>query len=619
MNNPAQRWWKATEGKVHELAMQYVRAVEREQFSIFNKFERLACLYDPSRGSDEREERNISENVVASNVDTVAAVIAATEVRARFMTDDADWGLQRQARHMEWYAEGLSEQLDVDAKCRLAFKMGAALKGTGVIRVYIDAFDEVRVEHVLIDNVIVDEAACRNGAPPREMHFRYTYDKEELKAMFPKHADAIDKATITQFGDSRQHRDRRLWAGYRPIGVEEVVAIESIRIPIGKRGRAGYVPGRHCITIEGLDLLDEEWHKPHFGCAVIRWSERDDGWYGISGAERIAGHQRVLNRRNLQIDRLLDQIAFPTTYVTPANSKIAAQKPNRLGNIAVYVGNEAPKTVFPPAVSPETYKNRDEVKQSADEEFGVSRMASHGTKPAGLESGAALREYRDATTQRFALQEKAYEKLKLDVVWLVMDCCKDLGESAPKIMKRTRFGAREIEWADVDMGDVKVQIAAASMLSRTPAGRTQFVLELAQAGVISQDETRRLLRHPDLERALSIYTEALENIEHAFDMIADGEIVMPEPFMNLKMCVWRGQLQYLQWSDEGGCPEEILEALRQFVVQAAAIEGMAVAPAANSNMQMPMDPSMGAPAAPPMGADPAAMMGAGVSPLSLVG
>jgi hypothetical protein len=43
-------------------------------------------------------------------------------------------------------------------------------------------------------------------------------------------------------------------------------------------------------------------------------------------------------------------------------------------------------------------------------------MVTHGAKPAGIDSGVALREYKDQTTQRFAQQEKSFEQLVLDTI-----------------------------------------------------------------------------------------------------------------------------------------------------------------------------------------------------------
>lgn len=620
-------WWNAEEGDVNKRVFAYVSEVERVQSDFFDRLVKIASLYDPSEGSalDGRGVQSlVSENVIASNVDTVTAIIAATEVRARFMTDDGDWSTQRRAKHLEWYADALSKKLEAHTACVDAFK-DAALKGTGLVKVYVDEFDVVRLERVIVDDIIVDQGEARVG-PPRQMHQRMVVSAEALKGMFPgeEAETAIDAALKGGSGMN----DRREWADYRPIETDEVVCIESWRLPSGKRGSKGYRPGMRAITIDGFDLLVEKYHKTSYPFAVIRWCKRDKGWYGIGLGERLAGHQRATNKMNWQVDRTLDQNAVPTTYVSMADANIAVKTVNRLGSIAVTKSGQAPVTVIPPAVSGEVYRRQEVIKASSFEESGVSRMAAQSMKPGGLDSGAALREYRDATTQRFALQEKAFERLYLDAIWLVLDCCKDLGASAPPVIRRSKFGARHIEWADVDMGEVRVQIAAASNLAKTPAGRTQLALEWAQAGVVSLDEARRLMQHPDTERSMSLYTAAMEDIERCAEEILDGEILVPEPYQNLKMGLWRFQQIYLKACADGA-PEDVKEGLRQWMTQAAWIESQAAAaqpaptgvmpagPGADP-MGMPVDP-MAAPPMPGMAADPgAAITGAGVAPAQML-
>ncbi len=547
------RWQKLPKGEAHKLVTEHVQTVERLQFDTFDRFVKLAALYDPNSGAAADESTGfISENVVASNADTVSAAIATGEVRARFMTDDGDWDTQQTARHLEWYAEGLSKIHDVDAKCAMAFGKGPCVRGTGVIYVDVNAKgegDDLVVEHVLADDIIADNRELRGGGKLRQIHRRRIVDRDDLIAEFPSKREEIERAYSARTG---------LWAGYRPIGEHHIVVLYSWHL--GAK--------RKCVTIDGCTLLDEKYDEPGFPFARIVWSERDESWYGISLAERLMGHQRVLNRSNWQIDRLVERNAVPVTYVRQADAKLAVKTVNRAGSIAVCNG-DWPVTPTPPAISPEVYKRVADVKSSASEESGVSRMASHGVKPGGLDSGAALREFKDQTTQRFATQEKAYERLKLDVVLLMIGCCKRM-KKAPAINRHTRFGAKKIPWSRVDMGDVKVQIAAAANLSRTPAGRTQFVLELAQAGIVSQDSARRLISHPDAEAELSLYTAALEGCEEMFDGIAEGEIVMPEPYDNLRMLVWRGQQTYIKWRSRKA-KESVLEGLRQLIVQASSM------------------------------------------------
>jgi len=623
------KWQNTPDGEpVHTQVFGYVSEVERSQSDLFDRFNKLAFLYDSySRsylGDRRAKDALVSENVIASNVDTVSAAISATEVRPRIMTDDADWSTQRRARKLEHYTSDLIRSHDVHKQARRGFKEGA-LKGTGLVKVYPDRFNRIQVERVLVDDIIVDNVEARLREP-QQMHHRMFIDKEVLKSSFPDSSKDIDNMNV----GSTTMGVQRLWADYRPIDDSEVVAIESWYLPLGVEGHDDYKPGRHTICVDGADLLDEEWEKERFPFAVFKWSERPIGWYGIGGAERIAGHQRELNKTNWQIDRQIQQLAVPVTYIRPADAKLSIQTTNRAGTFVVIKG-EYPKTILPQAVSAEQYARREAIKASAFEEFGVSRMAASAAKPGGLDSGVALREYRDQTTQRFALQEQDFENYVLDIAWLMLDVCKDLGDDAPEVVRRSRFGPKVIEWSDVDMGEVRVQMYAASALAKTPAGRTQLALEMAQAGVISQDEARRLMRHPDNERALSLYTSGIEALERIIEDILDGERLVPEPNQPLKLGIWRFT-QAINLAESDGAPEEVIENLRTWlntaawmldeqerkesemaaaaqVAQQAALAPPpeALPPAAGPDVAAPLTPEMGA-----------AMTGAGVGPGSFM-
>lgn len=575
--NDRTRWWQADKGRVHSKVLEYVQKIEHSQFDHFQRFVQLAALYDPNGSLNQdgiKPQGFITENVIASNVDTVTAIVAAVDLRARIMTDDGDWAQQRQARAQELYAVGLEKSHDVEEKAVMAFGQGPGVRGTGAMYVNVEG-DRLVVEHVLADDLVVPDVECRNGRKPRQIHRRKLVDRDELKAKYPKFEMEIDRAQA----DSVRWVT---WAGYRPLAENEIVVIHSHAVAIGTKGEPGYVPGRETVTIDGCDLFDAEWTEDCIPYARIVWTERPNSWYGIGLAERIVGHQQVLNNSNYQIDRLVNLNAMPTTYVSMADASLSQISVKRPGTIVPIKGSP-PVTPTPPSISPEVYKRVADVKSSASEESGVNRMIQHGTKPAGLDSGAALREYRDSTTLRFALQEKAYERFRRDIVILMLGCCKRLGKKAPTVTQKTRFGVRKIQWSKVDLKDIKVQISMASGLPRTVAGRTQLVLEWAQAGLIDTAESRRLLRHPDIERSLSLFTAGIEALEHAFDLIAEGEIVMPEPFMHLNACVKRGQDQYLEWW-RNGAPEEVMESLRQFIVQSADMINPAPV---NENVTMP--------------------------------
>ncbi len=605
----AEAWWAAPESDVHKHTIQYVNRAEGELGDVFRRLFRLESLYDPNNPDAEPTQQDrVTENAIASNIDTVSAVVAAVDIRARYMTDGADWKQRCTARDLEWYSEGIGIRYEVLPKCRKAFKE-AAKKGNGLIKVHA-VFDEPRVEHVLLENIVVPPDECRDGREPRQMHQWDYIDCDELELRFPKAAEQIRLARRTG------RRRRNSYA--RNLMSNDVECLWSWRLPVGKRPKGynarkrttGYVPGRVTLVVEGATLLDLPYHEEYFPFSMMVWSDRINSFYGISGAERIMGIQRALNKRNWQIEKGIDNVVAPPIYVRPADANIG-HKTNRVNGHTIYRA-DLPHTVQHQAVPNETYGSRKDLKQSAQEEFGQTSMATHGAKPPGLDSGVAMREFKDQTTQRFATQEIAFEHLILWTHYLLIDVCKQLGAKAPTVTRRSRFGSQTLRWKDVDMGDVRVQIKAAANLNRTPAGRTQLVIEFAQAGIISTDQARRLLQHPDLEREMSLYTSSLDIVEFDLDAIAKGNIVMPDPLISLEIAQWRAQREYAQWLQDGA-PEEVLEALRQYVVQAVYIAGMAK-PAANTNAAPPMpgadvgaagmvDPMA---AVPPMGADPMA-------------
>jgi hypothetical protein len=568
----SRNWWNAKKGEVHSTVLPYVRTVENHQAEIFDKFVKLEATYDTNSRTNRytastnmaarlgRARAIVTENLIASQVDTVAAHVADTDIKVRIQTDGADWSHQRTAKRLELYLNGLSKLFEIGDKCRSGFKAGAAMKGTGINKVWIDQFDQIRVTPVPIDNIVVDELECRDGKP-RQLHYRDFYDREDLMAQFPEHAEAIEKAQAS--GNWSR------WAGYRPMEANEVVVIESWRLPIGPKGHERYIPGRHTLTIDGCDLLDEEYDDPFFPFAKIVWNAPIWGFYGISLAERILPHQNLLNRRQYQINRSLDKKADPITYVHQADQNLALKTVNELGSIAVYK-NAVPVTVDHQAVGAETYQDVPRIKQSASDQTGINRDMQSGGVPAGIESGAGVREVRQTRTATFSIQEKAFENFWLDTLWLVLQMCKKLGGTkAPPILNVAKYGNKRIKWSEVDMNDVRIEMFAASTLGDTPAGRQQRVVELAQAGVITLDESRQLMEHPDISTVLSMYNAAWEDAEETIERILDGEFVVPEPYQNLQMLVWHGQQRYLLIKNDPTCPEEILENLSDFVAIAA--------------------------------------------------
>jgi hypothetical protein len=614
-------WWTADKGKVNREVLSYVRTVENFQTVTYERFLREESLYDQNSRTNRRTSGGVgrtydtgeskryssaksvmTENLIAQNVDTIAAHVSDSDISLRIQTDDANWNHQQNAKRLERYSNALMAMLQVIPKCQYGFKLGAALKGTGVNKVWIDQFDQIQVRPVPIENIIVDELECRDGKP-MQIHYREFYDRELLIAQYPEFAEQIFRAQT--IGDWRR------WAGYRQMAKNEIVVIESWRLPIGPKDHPNHVPGRHTICIHGVDLVDEEYEDDFFPFSIMRWNDPVWGFYGHSLAERILPHQSLLNRRQWQITASLDKKANPMVWVHKQDQNLAFKTFAQVGLTVGSYKVSKPEGVDYQAVGQETYQDVDRIRAQAERETGINQLMVSGGVPAGIQSGAGVREARQSHSQRFSIQERAYEQFVQDTMWLVIAMCKKLGPSkVPDVLHVAKYGGirpRLLKWKDVDLRDLRYEMAVSSSIANTPAGRQQRVTELAQAGIITLDEARQLVAHPDIDRIISLYNAALESIQWIIERIENGETgIMPTPYMNLKMAVPVIQREVLLIEPQGA-PEEIIDALCAFIDTAAAI----LNPPPPANMNMPM----GAMGMPPGAMPPGALAPGGAPPL----
>jgi hypothetical protein len=427
--------------------------------------------------------------------------------------------------------------------------------GSGVLKVS-EVDGEICLERVLIDDLIVDRRESRL-ARPKQLHQYMNIDRDALAAMFPDHKEAIASLPTTS----------EEWVSFRELQPREVRVIESWHLPSGP----GAKDGRHSVVAEGLTLLDAEWTKDHFPFAKYDWEEPLVGWYGKSLVETLAGIQYTINKLNRVIREGQDLIARPVIFVDLA-SKVNGDHlaTNEIGKIVYYRG-KVPTYMTPQAFGPEIYQYKEQLKAAAYQFAGISEMSSHGVKQPGVESAVAIRELTDIESARFAIQTQRYEQFFIDVAHLVVETAREMyvddGKDASATWK-TRKWVKKIRWSEVNLDEDRFEIGvqASSILSRTPAGRLQGVVELAQSGILTdRTEIYRLLGHPDLQRSESLMIAAYEDIEATIsDLLRGEEDVVPEPFQDLQRGVRMVQLALLN-AKRDGAPEDVLERCRIWI------------------------------------------------------
>jgi len=417
-------------------------------------------------------QHRVTLNVVGSMIDTAASKITKNKPRPYFLTDGGDWSMKRKGEKLTKFIDGVFYGCDFYQKTAMAFKDGAIF-GTGCVKIYSQN-GEIKAERVFIDEIRVDDTECLYGEP-LQMHQQKWVHKEVLKATFPSHSGAIDIATSNLNPNN----------SYTTPGAQGdmLLVIESWKRPSGK------VKGRHTICIQNETLFEEEWTKDYFPFIFFRWNRKPIGFFGQGIAEQLTGLQLEINKilRTIQVSMHL--VSVPKIFVEASSKIVSAHLNNKIGGIIKYAGTPPTEGALG-HVPVELFTHLDRLYNRAYEIVGISQLSAQSEKPAGINSGKALRTLNDVQAERFQCVLKDYESQFIHASKIMIDLIKEIaGESNDFSIKvpGQKF-LQTINWADVQLEDDQyvLQIFPTSALSNEPAARFQEVQELIQAGFVAE-------------------------------------------------------------------------------------------------------------------------------------
>jgi hypothetical protein len=591
-NKPTNMWWVANKDDVASQIFEVVSAIHNRTDERRERNLRSLRLYGNSdlvgmapysfsvSALPSLPDNRVKINIVSSMVDTVSAKISKMKPRITFLTSGGDFSSQENAKKLNKFTLGTFYRNNIYKLHQAAFK-DAAVFDIGALKHFIDG-NEIKTERVLATELYVDEVDAMYGNPQNLYQVKYIH-KEVLLKMFPGKTASI-KVASNAFGNQLMMKE----------GMDEyAVVVESWHL-CGPEGR-------HVISLDKDVLVDETYTKDYFPFTFLRWSDRLTGFWGQSLAERLTGNQIEINKMLRMIQRSFHLGSTFKVFLEHGSRVTKEHLNNDIGALVYYSGTK-PDYYVPQVVSPEYFNHLQFLIQSSYEEAGVSQMAASSRKPAGLESGKAIREYNDIESERFALVSQAYEASFMDTTRQYIDLVKDLaamGIDYEAKAQSKRF-IEKIKWSEIDIEDDEfvMQMFPVSMLPHEPAGRMAFVQELVQNNMIPQEFALKLLDFPDLENYASLATAAIDDLmANLEDILVHGMYNPPEPFQDLQTGVKLFQSAYLRSRSEK-VSEDKLEMLRIWIESAQSLLVSAAQPAGPTTPQTepeagqaPQDPS----------------------------
>ncbi len=504
-------------------------------------------------------------NVVQSCIDTLVSRISQSRPKPTFLTDNGDYKARNLSKQLNDFIAGELYQTKAYEMAPLILR-DAGVLGTGVIKI-VEKEGKVALERRLFTEIFVDVNDGLYGTP-RTMYELQLVDRDVLQAMFPGKAIA---AAEQAYPDNSADNSKSV--------SDQVMVVESWHLPSSKDAK----DGRHIIACLGVSdpLCDESWEKDTFPFVFLHYSPRMLGFWGQSLTEQLMGTQTEINKLLITISQSINMVGVPRVFVEDGSKVVKAHLNNQIGSIVTYRGTK-PSYEIAPCVPAEVYAQLQRLVDYAYQQSGISALSAASQKPAGLDSGAAIREYDDLQSDRFATLNKRYDQMFIDLAYQIIGLAREICErdGEYQTVYPNKDGTKEIDLPASKLIDdpFVIQCFDSSALPRDPAGRMQKVAELIQAGMITVREGRRLLDYPDLSQDEKLANASEERIFKYLDQIVEeGVYNPPDAFMDLPLAKDLST-QYYNLYVASNLEEAKAEMLRTFNAQAIELITQAMMP-----------------------------------------
>lgn len=505
-------------------------------------------------------------NVVQSCVDTLVSRLAQAKPRPTFLTDGGEYKERNLAKQLNHFIAGELYQTKAASLAELVLR-DAAILGSGCVKVYEDDNERVALDRVMLTELFVDTNDAFYGNP-RSMYQLKLVDRSMLLEMFPEYKSEVQKAEQAYPDNSGESQ--------KTIS-DQVMVVEAWHLPSSKNAS----DGRHVIACSAGILLDEEYKDESFPFVFIHFSPRLVGLWGQGLAEQLTGTQLEINKILVTVSQSISLVGVPRIFVEDGSKVVHAHLNNSIGSIVTYRGTK-PEYSVAPSIHPEMYAQLQRLIEYAYQQSGISALAATSQKPAGLNSGEAIRNYDDLQSDRFATLAKKYDELFVDLSYKIIYKAKEIAERTGKYQTvyPNKNGAKEIDLPKAELleNPFVIQCFDTSSLPKQPAGRLEKVVEMMQSGLIDPNEGRRLLDFPDLEQVDKLATAAEERIYKTLDDIIDSsKYEPPDPYTDIALGI-KIVTQYYNLYAQCNLEESKLELLRQWHGQLLALQQAAMPP-----------------------------------------
>lgn len=508
-------------------------------------------------------------NSVRTLVDTALSRFAKTETRVQFLTEGGTAEQQARAETATDASNALMEQTLSERHLRKA-ALHACVFDNGQAKV-IEHDDGPEVEHVPAWELMFDPTDAHRGRPSIAVQ-RFAGDIEALVADYAtpgEDADEDEQRRMAELADQiRESNSAGLVATDQTTSEQHCLVYELWRLPVG-RGKHRK-PGRHIIVTDKALLLDEAWTDDTFPFVIFRWSEPTSGAYGVSIAAIVSALQEERDGTTNRIGQILRKLAVPRYKKTgPAEVPITVGSDAIGDTINCPAGTDIVPLTGDNVVGGELFRYDESLKAEGYEMTGISSSSAVGSRPAGLNSAPAQREWNEINQDRLSLVALDYQDAHVDLADRLLDAIAKIPDYEISIKSPDGRWLKKVKSVDLGLedSDYVIQRFPVGALPTTPTGKLAAAADLLQAGAITIDEFRDMVQFPDLKATLSMKRQSEKATQKLVErMLASGQYEAPLEMLDPKYAAQYVTTRYLEGvASDPPMPSDRLEMLSDWL------------------------------------------------------
>lgn len=487
-------------------------------------------------------QRRLMENYIGMIIRQLHNKVIRFQPNVTILNESDSWKDKKSAKAAESIVKHIWREFEIDktnSDVALSSEIfgGSWLKigwnpDTGPENAEGDKIGDLEYQVIAPHEIFIDPGLTSMDDMKWFLHARLV-DVGELRAMYPDHADEIQADSVYQKYNYFSRPDY------------EQQSAQALVIDLWHKRTIAMPKGRHTVVIN--DKLIQDGDNP-FDHGQIPFLYLPANVVPLN----LHGQSVIVNLRPLQIElnKTISHISEnqnfmgrPKWWVQRGSKIINAGLTNGITTIESDIKPEP--IVFNPT-PPEVFEFKKDLEEQMGRIAGVSSQ-TQGVPPPGIKSGIALQYLGEYEEQGHMEKQKRYQRFIRDEALMTLQVIKQFykkedGRIIKIVGKNNEVEAEKFDETNL-VDNYTIVVQNASALPETKAARLDYVLQLAQMGLVT--DTKILLDMmdlPDIQGMMSMELVDLRTAEQENDTLENAKSNEDLPHASK----WEDQVQHLK-------------------------------------------------------------------------